>query len=82
MGTGEVTRTEHTLAAGITASFVTHFSHDGKLGVALPTEMREKLSTGVQASARQVEGVARYSNYRRFSVSTNDEAKGEAGSDR
>jgi hypothetical protein len=33
--------------------------------------MREQLASGVQAAARRVTGVATYSRYRKFSVSTN-----------
>lgn len=70
--TGEVTRTEHRVSpSGFRATFTTLFRHDERFGVALPTEMREELSTGVQADARKVTGVARYSNYRRFAVAVN-----------
>jgi hypothetical protein len=69
--TGEVTRCEHVVSRGLNATFVTQFSHDEKLGVSLPTEMREDLSAGAQQGARRVSGVAKYSNYRRFSVTTN-----------
>jgi hypothetical protein len=72
MLTGEVTRTEHRVSpSGFRATFTTLFRHDERFGVALPTEMREELSTGVQADARKVTGVARYSNYRRFAVAVN-----------
>jgi hypothetical protein len=69
--TGEVTRTEHVVSQGLTATFVTQFHHDDRFGVSLPAEMREQLSAGAQAGARRVTGVASYSRYRKFSVSTN-----------
>ena len=69
--TGEVTRSEHAVSQGLTATFVTQFQHDDKFGILLPTEMREQLSSGAQANARRVAGVATYSRYRKFSVSTN-----------
>jgi hypothetical protein len=69
--TGEVSRTEHIVSEGISATFATEFAHDDRSGVSLPTEMREQLSSGAQASARRVTGVATYSRYRRFSVTTN-----------
>jgi hypothetical protein len=69
--TGDVTRTEHIVSQGLTATFVTQFQRDDRFGVSLPSEMREQLSSGAQASARRVTGVATYSKYRKFSVSTN-----------
>jgi hypothetical protein len=69
--TGEVTRAEHTVSQGITASFTTQFRHDDRFGISLPNELREELSSGPQANARKVTGVARYSNYKQFEVSTN-----------
>lgn len=67
--TGEVTRTEHRLSpSDFRASFTTSFRRDERHGVSLPTEMREELWASVQANARKVTGVARYSNYRRFAV--------------
>jgi hypothetical protein len=69
--TGEVTRTEHVVSQGLTATFVTQFRHDDRFGVALPTEMREQLSAGAQAHARRVNGVARYTNFRKFAVTAN-----------
>jgi hypothetical protein len=72
MATGDVTRTEHTLApSDFRATFTTSFRHDDRHGVSLPTEMREELWASVQANARKVTGVARYSNYRRFAVAVN-----------
>ena len=69
--TGEVTRTEHAVSQGLTATFVTQFHHDDRFGIAVPAELREQLSSGAQTSARRVAGVATYSRYRKFSVSTN-----------
>ena len=69
--TGEVTRTEHVVSQGLAATFVTQFQHDDRFGVSVPEEMREQLSAGAQANARRVAGVASYSHYRKFSVSTN-----------
>jgi hypothetical protein len=70
--TGEITRSEHVVSAGIAATFTTQFRHNDRFGVALPTEMRELLSAGARTGARRVEGVARYSNYRQFAVSTQE----------
>lgn len=70
VATGEVTRSEHVVSRGLRATFTTHFNRDEQLGVSLPTEMREDLSTVAQASARRVAGVARYTKYRKFSVTT------------
>jgi hypothetical protein len=69
--TGEVNRTEHVVSQGLTATFTTQFQHDDRFGISLPSEMREQLSSGAQANARRVAGVATYSRYRKFSVSTN-----------
>jgi hypothetical protein len=69
--TGVVSRTEHVVSQGLTATFVTDFRHDDRFGVSLPTQMREQLSSGVQTNARRVTGVARYSSYRAFAVTTN-----------
>ena len=69
--TGEITRTEHVVSQGLAATFVTQFQHDDRFGVSVPEEMREQLSAGAQAGARRVAGVASYSRYRKFSVSTN-----------
>ena len=69
--TGEVSRSEHVVSQGLAATFVTQFQRDDKFGVSLPAEMREQLSSGAQANARRVSGVATYSRYRKFSVSTN-----------
>jgi hypothetical protein len=69
--TGDITRSEHVVSPpGFKATFVTDFRRDDRAGVALPVEMREQLWTGVQASASRVQGVARYSNYRKFAVLT------------
>lgn len=71
VATGEVARTEHTVSQGMTATFMTQFHHDDRFGISVPAEMREQLSSGAQANARRVTGVATYSRYRKFSVSTN-----------
>jgi hypothetical protein len=71
VGTGEVTRSEHAVSRGLTATFVTQFDRDDTLGVSLPAELREDLSSGPQATARRVSGVAKYSRYRKFSVTAN-----------
>jgi hypothetical protein len=68
--TGEVSRSEHVVSRGLRATFTTQFDRDEKLGISLPAEMREDLSAGAQAGARRVTGVAKYSRYRKFSVST------------
>jgi hypothetical protein len=70
--TGEVSRTEHVVSPqGLSATFVTQFQHEARFGIAVPSELREQLSSGPQASARRVSGVATYSRYRKFSVSAN-----------
>ena len=71
--TGEIRRAEHVVSpATLKATFVTEFRDDDRFGVAVPREMREQLSTGVHAGARRVQGVARYSNYRQFAVTTEE----------
>ena len=72
--TGEVSRAEHVVSQGLIATFVTQFRHDDRFGVSLPSELREQLSSGPQANARKVEGVARYSNYKQFAVTTKEGA--------
>ncbi len=69
---GEVARAEHVVSQGLVATFVTHFRRDDRFGVSLPQELREQLSSGPQANARKVEGVARYSNYRQFAIITKE----------
>lgn len=72
--TGEVSRVEHVVSEGLVATFVTQFRHDDRYGVSLPNELREQLSSGPRADARKVEGVARYSNYKQFAVTTKEGA--------
>jgi hypothetical protein len=74
--TGEVARTEHLVAPpGLTAAFTTRFRHDDRFGVSVPIDMHERLSDGVQAGSHTVDGTAKYSNYRRFEVSTEDKIR-------
>ncbi|MCC7008151.1 MAG: hypothetical protein IT184_04995 [Acidobacteria bacterium] len=67
--TGEVQRAEHVVSPfPLKATFTTVFRHDARFGVAVPHEMRELLSTGPEAAARRVSGVATYENYREFRI--------------
>jgi hypothetical protein len=71
--TGEVSQSEHVVAPeNFKATFVTEFRPDDRFGISVPTRMREQLWTGVQANAGRVQGVATYSNYRKFDVTTQE----------
>jgi hypothetical protein len=71
--TGEIRQAEHVVLPGaFKATFVTQFRADRRFGIAVPHELREQLWTSVTATARRVEGVASYSDYRRFAVTTEE----------
>ncbi len=71
--TGEVLRTEHVVTpADMKATFTTDFRRDKTLGVALPSEMREALTKPIDEGEERVQGTARYSNFRRFNVTTGE----------
>jgi hypothetical protein len=75
--TGTVSRTEHVVSPEqLIVSFTTRFRHDDRFGVAVPVEMREQVSGGLQA-LRNLEGSARYDNFRRFEVSTEEHIRTE-----
>jgi hypothetical protein len=74
--TGVVTRSELVATpAGVRATFTTTFRNEDRFGVAVPVEMRELVIEGVQDGARRLEAVARYSDYRMYSVTTNERTK-------
>jgi len=60
------------------ASIVVRYARNTKMGLWVPTEMKERYSAVVQAGVmrqtgeRLLEGTARYSNFRRFQVSTEE----------
>ena len=71
--TGEVRQAEHVVSpSDFKATFTTQFRSHDTFGVALPSQMREELWTGVGGSARRVEGIATYSAFRRFAVVTDE----------
>jgi hypothetical protein len=71
--TGEIRQTEHVVTPPtFKATFVTEFRFDDRFRIAVPREMREQLWTGVGAGARRVQGVATYSAYRQFAVTTQE----------
>lgn len=74
VSTGEVVRTEQTVTPPRFAVIVTTtFKHDDRFGVAVPAEMREQIA-GRPPGRYALEGVARYANYRRFEITTDDRA--------
>ena len=60
------------------ASIVVRYARNTKMGLWVPAEMKERYSAAVQAGAMRqtgeslLEGTARYSNFRRFQVSTEE----------
>jgi hypothetical protein len=73
--TGRVLKTEHvTDGAEIEATIITTYRWDGKMAMMVPVRMDEEYR-GYFTSGR-IRGTATYSNYRRFSVAT-DEQIGE-----
>jgi len=67
---GEVTQTELVASpSGAHATFTTRFRHDQQFGIAVPDEMRELVTEGIANDAKRLESVAKYSDYRSFSVS-------------
>jgi hypothetical protein len=70
--TGEVVRTEHIVRpARLSVTFTTRFRHHDQFGVAVPTEMHEQIA-GSTGAVQSLDGIARYSNLRRFEVRTED----------
>jgi hypothetical protein len=72
---------ESTVSAELTtcfASIVVRYARNAKMGLWVPTEMKERYSAVVrvgmmrQAGESLLEGTARYSNFRRFQVSTEE----------
>jgi len=72
---------ESTVSAELTtcfASIVVRYARNTKMGLWVPTEMRERYSAVVQVGVMRqtgeslLEGTARYSNFRRFQVSTEE----------
>jgi hypothetical protein len=71
--TGEVSQSEHVVTPeNLKATFVTEFRADDRLGISVPTRLREQLWTGVQAGDARVQGVATYAKYRTFDVTTEE----------
>ena len=73
-GSGRIDRAELVLVTGtMTARLVTTYRDDGRLGIAVPVEMREEYTvaedTRTRQPARTITGFARYSDFRRFEVS-------------
>lgn len=67
--TGEIMRAELIVSpSGLKGTFGTTFRHDNRYGIAMPLEMREHMTEGVEAGARRIETVAKYSNYKTFGV--------------
>lgn len=60
------------------ASIVVRYARNTKMGLWVPAEMKERYSAVVQAGVMRqtgeslLEGTARYSNFRRFQVSTEE----------
>jgi hypothetical protein len=72
--TGEVLRTEQVVTpARFSVTVTTAFEHDDRFGIALPVEMREQI-TGTLTLRYSLEGAARYTNYRRFEITTNEKS--------
>jgi hypothetical protein len=72
---------ESTVSAELTtcfASIVVRYARSTKMGLWVPTEMKERYSAVVQVGMMRqsgeslLEGTARYSNFRRFQVSTEE----------
>ena len=72
---GRVDKSELVLLTGtMTARIVTTYRDDGRFGIAVPAEMREEYQVAedrrTRQAARTITGFARYSDFRRFQVST------------
>jgi hypothetical protein len=77
--TGTITRTElHADDTGVEAEVSVSFERDPGLGLWLPKRMDDRFKR--RGDSAQVRGVATYSRFRRFQVSTSEElAPPEAG---
>jgi hypothetical protein len=74
--TGAVLETEQIVSpADLHATFTTEFRRHATLGIAVPTEMREQLTTPLGDGEQRVEGTAKYSNYRKFGVTTQEDLR-------
>jgi hypothetical protein len=70
--TGRVLRTEQTVTpAKFTVTVTTTFEYNDVFGIAVPVEMREQIS-GTLTQRYTLEGIARYSKYRRFEIRTDE----------
>ena len=67
--TGRVVKAEARIATSSVSTTVTTFAHDERLGITVPREMR---TTWTSAAFGLVTGVAKYENYRRFDIRTDE----------
>lgn len=69
-GSGAIARAEMVIAdSGINARVTTTFRRDDRLGISVPTEMRERYEIG---SDTTISGVATYGRFRRFGVTAEE----------
>jgi hypothetical protein len=74
--TGEVFKTEQIVSpADIHGTFTTEFRRNTTLGIAVPTEMKEQLTAPLEDGEQRVEGTAKYSNFRKFGVTTEEDLR-------
>lgn len=75
--TGMVVRSEHVLMpAGLSATFTTSFGGNPGRPVVVPLEMTERV-VGRMRGSDSVTGTARYSNFRRFRITTEESRTGD-----
>jgi hypothetical protein len=74
---GRIVKTEARLGANEdTATTITTFGHDERLGLMVPREMRTTWMYRTDRTRRPVTGVATYSDFRRFEVRTEESLAG------
>jgi hypothetical protein len=74
--TGEVVKAELIVTpAVLNGTFTTTFRRDDRFGVAVPVELQDQLIIGADPRSPRVEGIGKYSNYRKFQVTTEGGAR-------
>ena len=69
--TGTILRTElHAVDTGVEAHITVHFQHDAGAGMFVPVRMEERYRRA--RDPNEVHGLATYSKFRRFQVSTTE----------
>jgi hypothetical protein len=76
---GEVVKTEMIVKpAQLNGTFTTAFRHENAHGIAVPIELREQVMVGADPRSPRIDGIAKYSNYRKFQVTTEEGVRTDA----